>query len=136
MYCNNRQHNWAEFLVLAEYAQNFYWPNALCVLSQQPPLCPCNATPTNVWLMTQDLRLNLPCKKLSLYYICPYVILAQVNSFNLKLPLYMHILPVFHVSNSNFICHIFKFYSLVRPVVHGPAVEVEGASTFWVLLDC
>ncbi len=53
-----------------------------------------------VWLSTQDLRLRLPCKKLSPRYIGPFTILRQINevTFHLQLPAPYRIHPVFHVS--------------------------------------
>ncbi len=53
-----------------------------------------------VWLSTRNLRLNLPCKKLSPRFVGPYKILRQITpvSFRLALPRHLCISPTFHVS--------------------------------------
>lgn len=53
-----------------------------------------------VWLSTKNLRLKLPCHKLSPKFIGPFKILHQVNpvSFRLDLPAAYRISPTFHVS--------------------------------------
>ncbi len=53
-----------------------------------------------VWLSTRDLRLRLPCKKLSPRYVGPFQILRQITpvSFRLALPAHYRISPTFHVS--------------------------------------
>uniref|UniRef100_A0A9J8BT73 Chromo domain-containing protein n=1 Tax=Cyprinus carpio carpio TaxID=630221 RepID=A0A9J8BT73_CYPCA len=53
-----------------------------------------------VWLSTKDLRLRLPCKKLSPRYVGPFKILRQITpvSFRLELPTNYRISPTFHVS--------------------------------------
>ncbi len=53
-----------------------------------------------VWLSTRNLRLNLPCKKLSPRFVGPYKILRQITpvSFRLALPRHLRISPTFHVS--------------------------------------
>ncbi len=53
-----------------------------------------------VWLSTPDLRLRLPCKKLSPRYIGPFKIVRQINevSYQLQLPPRYRIHPMFHVS--------------------------------------
>ncbi len=53
-----------------------------------------------VWLSTRDLRLRLPCKKLSPRYVGPFKIIRQITpvSFRLALPAHYRISPTFHVS--------------------------------------
>uniref|UniRef100_A0A4W5MJG2 Integrase catalytic domain-containing protein n=1 Tax=Hucho hucho TaxID=62062 RepID=A0A4W5MJG2_9TELE len=53
-----------------------------------------------VWLSTRDLRLRLPCKKLSPRYVGPFQIVKQITpvSFRLALPSNYRISPTFHVS--------------------------------------
>ncbi|KAI2657950.1 Transposon Tf2-11 polyprotein [Labeo rohita] len=53
-----------------------------------------------VWLSTPDLRLRLPCRKLSPRYIGPFKILRQINNvtFQLQFPPRYRIHPTFHVS--------------------------------------
>ncbi len=53
-----------------------------------------------VWLSTKDLRLRLPCKKLSPRYVGPIKISRQISPvlFCLELPSNYRISPIFHVS--------------------------------------
>ncbi len=53
-----------------------------------------------VWLSTRDLRLRLPCRKLSPRYVGPYQIRRQIApvSFELTLPNHFRVSPTFHVS--------------------------------------
>ncbi len=53
-----------------------------------------------VWLSSRDLRLRLPCKKLSPRYMGPFQITRQITpvSYRLALPADYRISPTFHVS--------------------------------------
>ncbi|KAL1269106.1 hypothetical protein QQF64_031395 [Cirrhinus molitorella] len=53
-----------------------------------------------VWLSTRDLRLRLPCRKLSPRYVGPFKIIRQITpvSFRLELPANYRISPTFHMS--------------------------------------
>lgn len=53
-----------------------------------------------MWLSTRDLRLKLPCKKLSPGYVGTFQIKRQITpvSFRLALPNHFRISPIFHVS--------------------------------------
>ncbi|KAK3569123.1 hypothetical protein QTP86_024496 [Hemibagrus guttatus] len=53
-----------------------------------------------VWLSTRNLRLRLPCRKLSPKFIGPFEIVRQVNpvAYRLRLPASYRICPTFHAS--------------------------------------
>ncbi|KAK3554106.1 hypothetical protein QTP70_019203 [Hemibagrus guttatus] len=53
-----------------------------------------------VWLSTRNLRLKLPCRKLSPEFIGPFEIIHQVNpvAYRLQLPASYRICPTFHAS--------------------------------------
>ncbi len=53
-----------------------------------------------VWLSTQYIRLRLPCRKLSPWYIGPFTVQRQLNevTYRLNLPPHYCISPSFHVS--------------------------------------
>ncbi|KAK3524540.1 hypothetical protein QTP70_029853 [Hemibagrus guttatus] len=129
-YCSREQQHWSEFLPWAEYAQNSLVHSSTgltpfqCVLGYQPPLFPWSGEPSDdgqetedpgqpasppapphrvgqrVWLSTRNLRLKLPCRKLSPKCVGPFEIVRQVNpvSYRLRLPASDRICPTFHVS--------------------------------------
>ncbi|KAL0202690.1 hypothetical protein M9458_000708, partial [Cirrhinus mrigala] len=121
-YCQDHQEDWSHFLLWAEYAQNALRkppPILLHFSASWATNHPCSPSPGNprnylrstadrrrrpnppyepgqwVWLSTRDLRLRLPCKKLS-----PRYVIRQVTpvSFRLELPAEYRISPTFHVS--------------------------------------
>uniref|UniRef100_A0A4W5ND50 Chromo domain-containing protein n=1 Tax=Hucho hucho TaxID=62062 RepID=A0A4W5ND50_9TELE len=53
-----------------------------------------------VWLSTRDIKLRLPCKKLSPRYVGPFTITRQINpvTYQLQLPAHYRIHSTFHVS--------------------------------------
>ncbi len=57
-------------------------------------------TPGQVSLSTRDIRMRLPCKKLSPRYVGPFTITRQINlvTYLLQLPPQYRIHPSFHVS--------------------------------------
>ncbi len=69
-----------------------------------------------VWLSTWDIRLRLPCRKLSPRFVGPFTILEQINpvTYKLQLPPQYKIHPTFHVS-------------LLKPF--SPSVSLEPGQT-------
>ncbi len=53
-----------------------------------------------VWLSTRDIRMRMPCRKLSPRYVGPFTITKQINpvTYHLELPPQYRIHPTFHVS--------------------------------------
>ncbi|KAL0168185.1 hypothetical protein M9458_036407, partial [Cirrhinus mrigala] len=129
-YCQDDQHSWSRFLPWAEYAHNSLCQDITGLTPfQNPPTfqlvwdsahhhlqravrrhksfadsrrrtAPLYQPGDLVWLSTRDLRLRLPCRKLSPRYIGPFRILRQINNvtYQLQLPPRYRILPTFHVS--------------------------------------
>ncbi|KAI2666521.1 Transposon Tf2-9 polyprotein [Labeo rohita] len=103
-YCQEDQHSWSRFL---PWAQNSLRQDTTGLTPFQcrfpdarrrdaPQYDPGDL----VWLSTHNLRLRLPCRKLSPRYIGPFKILRQINdvTFQLQLPPRYCIHPTFHVS--------------------------------------
>ncbi len=101
--------------------------------SHTPVYCPGD----QVWLSTQDLRLHLPCRKLSPRFIGPFTIERQINdvTFLLQLPARYRIHPAFHIS-------LLKPFSPSVPGSEEPAVppppevqEEPAICQAWGILD-
>ncbi|KAK3519335.1 hypothetical protein QTP70_024760, partial [Hemibagrus guttatus] len=112
-FCHSHQNSWSQYLGWAEYAQNFLCQPSTgltpfqCVLGYQPPLFPWSGEPSDVpavdhWFReservwaplaatgptSADIRLRLPCCKLSPRFIGPFTILKQTNLVTYKLQL-------------------------------------------------
>ncbi|KAK3568096.1 hypothetical protein QTP86_030297, partial [Hemibagrus guttatus] len=85
-YCHDHQHDWTS-------VHSRVPATSLSVVSR-------TVRGDKVWLSTRDIRLQLPCKKLSPRYIGPFTILRQINNvtYELQLSRQYHISPTFHVS--------------------------------------
>ncbi|KAK3517178.1 hypothetical protein QTP70_000771 [Hemibagrus guttatus] len=90
-----------------------------------------------VWPSTQNLRIKLPCRKLSPKYVGPFEVICQVNpvAYQLRLPALYRICTTFHLS-------------LLKPAHHSteeaaageeppPPLDIEGSPAYQVraLLD-
>ncbi|KAK3515833.1 hypothetical protein QTP70_034062 [Hemibagrus guttatus] len=105
-YCSREQQRWSEFLPWAEYTQNSlihsstgqYRGRGSRPTGIDPH--PSYQVGQKVWLSTRNLRLKLPCRKLSPKFVGPFEIIRQVNpvAYRLRLPASYRICPTFHVS--------------------------------------
>lgn len=83
-----------------------------------------------VWLSMQNLRLRLPCRKLSPRFVGTFHIVCQVNpvSYRLQLPLTYHIPPTFNVSLLKPACHRGDNTSLSNELP--PPLQIEGTLAY------
>ncbi|KAL0192334.1 hypothetical protein M9458_010630, partial [Cirrhinus mrigala] len=88
-----------------------------------------------VWLSTRNLRLRLPCKKLSPRYVGPFKIIKQITpvSFRLELPAEYRISLTFHVSLFKPAGDPERAEDLDKTASHGPPpVIIVGEETYRV----
>ncbi|KAK3570234.1 hypothetical protein QTP86_017146 [Hemibagrus guttatus] len=90
-----------------------------------------------VWLSTRNLRLRLPCKKLSPKFIRPFEIVRQVNpvAYRLRLPASYRICLTFHVS---LLKPAHPAVGEARPGGEPPPpLDIEGSPAYqvWALLN-
>ncbi|KAL0153009.1 hypothetical protein M9458_051679, partial [Cirrhinus mrigala] len=92
----NSEETWNQAHVHLQGAVRHTQAQADCKRRPNPPYEPGQW----VWLSTRDLRLRLPCKKLSPRYVGPFKIIKQITpvSFRLELADDYRISPTFHVS--------------------------------------
>ncbi|KAK3509477.1 hypothetical protein QTP70_035120 [Hemibagrus guttatus] len=126
-YYHDHQHDWSQYLPWAEYAQNSLRQESTkltpfqCILGYQPlslSMVSRTVRGDKVWLSIRDIRLRLPCKKLSPCYMGPFTILRQINdvTYELQLPRQYHISPTFHM---------FLLKPFTDSVLPTPSVEPE-----------
>ncbi|KAK3534934.1 hypothetical protein QTP70_002020 [Hemibagrus guttatus] len=102
-----------------------------------PPPTPPYRVGQMVWLSTWNLRLKLPCRKLSPKFVGPFEIIHQVNpvAYRLRLLASYRICPTFHVS---FLKPAHPLGSGETPGVEPPPpLDIEGSPAYQVhaLLD-
>ncbi|KAI2660106.1 Transposon Tf2-8 polyprotein [Labeo rohita] len=112
-YCQDDQHSWSKFPPVGRVRTKlppprYHWPNTIpravrrhkSFADARRRAAPNYQSGDLVWLSTRDLRLRLPCRKLSPRYDGPFRILRQINdvTFQLQLPPRYRIHPTFHIS--------------------------------------
>ncbi|KAK3555501.1 hypothetical protein QTP86_021311 [Hemibagrus guttatus] len=108
-YCSREQQRWSEFLPWAEYTQNSLIHSSMGLTPIQAVRRqriqadrrrrphPSYQVGQKVWLSTRNLRLKLPCRKLSPKFVGPFEIIRQVNLVAYRLPLSAEGSPAYQV---------------------------------------